>query len=157
VTAYDQDGLFADAGFIWRPSRRSELQLRAGINDDGDPIVAGSAAFQIGRFFGFSFTLYDDDETFGTSLTKNLRDLPGEFKIEHDLLSGGLAPGCVFDEQTPGQGRVPEPRAAVAHRRLLSRPRRQHALLGQRPAVELGRRRHLHAARLLPAGQPHFR
>jgi hypothetical protein len=43
VTAYDQDGLFADAGFIWRPSRRSELQLRAGINDDGDPIVAGSA------------------------------------------------------------------------------------------------------------------
>ena len=104
VTAYDQDGLFADAGFIWRPTPRSELQLRAGINDDGEPIVAGSAAFQIGRFVGFSFTLYDDDETFGSSLVRNLRDLPDSFKVEHDALTGGLAPGCVFSEETPGKG-----------------------------------------------------
>ncbi|HZG47428.1 MAG TPA: hypothetical protein VEZ41_14350, partial [Allosphingosinicella sp.] len=104
ITAYDQDGLFADAGFIWRPTPRSELQLRAGINDDGDPIVAGSAAFQVGRNVGFSFTLYDDDETFGTSLVRNLRDLPDSFKVEHDVLTGGLAPGCVFSEDTPGKG-----------------------------------------------------
>jgi hypothetical protein len=104
ITAYDQEGLFADAGFIWRPTPRSELQLRAGINDDGDPIVAGSAAFQVGRNVGFSFNLYDDDETFGTALIRNLRDLPDNFKVEHDVLSGGLAPGCVFSEDKPGKG-----------------------------------------------------
>jgi hypothetical protein len=76
LTTYDQAGAFADAGFIWRPTPRSELQLRAGINDDGQPVVAGSAAFQIGRFFGFSFNLYDNDETFGTSLIRNLREIP---------------------------------------------------------------------------------
>lgn len=104
VTAYDVEGVFADAGFIWRPSPRSELQLRAGINDDGDPIVGGSAAFQLGRSFGFSFSLYDNDETYGTNLTRNLRDLPDEFKIERDPLSGGLSSGCTFDEDRPGRG-----------------------------------------------------
>lgn len=104
LTTYDQDGLFADAGFIWRPSPRSELQLRAGINDDGEPVVAGSAAFRVGRSFGFSFNLYDDDETFGTSLVRNLRNLPDEFKVDHDPLTGGLAPGCVFSEEEPGKG-----------------------------------------------------
>jgi hypothetical protein len=104
LTAYDQDGLFADAGFIWRPTPRSELQLRAGINDDGEPVVAGSAAFQVGRNVGFSFNLYDDDETFGSSLVRNLRDLPNSFKVEHDPLTGGLAPGCVFSDGKPGKG-----------------------------------------------------
>jgi hypothetical protein len=104
ITTYKQDGLFADAGFIWRPSRRSELQLRAGINDDGDPIVAGSAAFRVGRFFGFSFTLYDNDETFGTSLIRNLRELPDEFKIRRDPLTGDFAVGCVFSDSEPGRG-----------------------------------------------------
>ncbi|HEY0116623.1 MAG TPA: hypothetical protein VGB54_12980, partial [Allosphingosinicella sp.] len=104
VTTYDQAGLFADAGFIWRPTRRTELQLRAGINDDGDPIVAGSAAFQVGRSFGFSFTLYDNDETFGTSLIRNLRDLPDEFKISRDPLTGDFSVGCVFSEDEPGRG-----------------------------------------------------
>lgn len=104
LTAYDQDGLFADAGFIWRPTPRSELQLRAGINDDGEPIVAGSAAFRVGRFAGFSFTLYDNDESFGSSLIRNLRDLPDEFKVERDPLTGNFLSGCVFDEDEPGRG-----------------------------------------------------
>jgi len=104
LTAYDESGLFADAGFIWRPTPRSELQLRAGINDDGEPVVAGSALFQVGRFFGFSFTLYDDDTSFGSNLLKNIKDLPDSFKIERDPLSGGLAPGCVFSDDKPGQG-----------------------------------------------------
>lgn len=104
VTAYDQDGVFADAGFVWRPTPRSELQLRAGINDDGEPLVAGSAAIQIGRFAGFSFSLYDNDETYGSNLVRNLRDLPDEFKVERDPLSGGLSAGCTFDEDRPGRG-----------------------------------------------------
>jgi len=104
LTTYDQDGVFADAGFIWRPTPRSELQLRAGINDDGDPIIAGSAAFQVGRFFGFSFNLYDNDETFGSSLVRNINDLPDNFKVERDPLSGGFLSGCVFSEDQPGRG-----------------------------------------------------
>lgn len=104
VTAYDVEGVYADAGFIWRPTPRSELQMRAGINDDGDPTVMGSAAFQVGRNFGFSFSLYDNDETYGTNLIRNLRNLPDEFVVERDPLSGGLATGCTFDEERPGRG-----------------------------------------------------
>lgn len=104
VTAYDQEGVFADAGFIWRPTPRAELQLRAGINDDGDPIVAGSAAFQVGRFFGFSVNLYDDDETFGSSLIRNIRNLPDDFKVERYPLTGGFASGCTFSQDQPGRG-----------------------------------------------------
>lgn len=104
LTTYDQAGVFADAGFIWRPTPRSELQMRAGINDDGDPILAGSALFQVGRGFGFSFSLYDNDETFGTSLIRNLRNLPDEFKIDRDPLTGGFGSGCVFSPDQPGRG-----------------------------------------------------
>jgi hypothetical protein len=104
LISYNQDGLFADAGFIWRPSPRSELQLRAGINDDGEPIVAGFAAFQVGRNFGFSFTLFDEDETFGTNLVNNIKDLPTEFEIERNPLGGGVNASCVFDEKRPGRG-----------------------------------------------------
>jgi hypothetical protein len=98
------EGVFADAGFIYRPTRRSELQLRAGINNDGDPIVAGSAHFALGRAFGFSFSLYDNDETFGRSLIRNLRDLPDNFTVRTDQLTGNLAAGCVFDRNEPGRG-----------------------------------------------------
>ena len=104
VTAYDVEGVYADAGFVWRPTPRAELQFRAGINDDGDPLVAGSAAFQVGRNFGFSFNLHDNDETYGTNLIRNLRNLPDEFKVERDPLSGGLSAGCTFDEANPGRG-----------------------------------------------------
>lgn len=104
LTTYDQQGVFADAGFIWRPTPRSELQMRAGINDDGDPIIAGSALFQVGRGFGFSFSLYDNDETFGTALINNLRDLPDEFKISRDPLTGNPGVGCVFSQDQPGRG-----------------------------------------------------
>lgn len=104
LVTYDEAGLFADAGFIWRPTPRSELQLRAGINDDGDPVVAGSALFQVGRNFGFSFSLYDNDETFGTSLIRNLRNLPDAFKVNRDPLTGEFAVGCVFSQDDPGRG-----------------------------------------------------
>jgi hypothetical protein len=101
---YDQQGLYGDAGFIWRPTPRSELQLRGGINDDGDPTIAGSARFQVGRNFGFSFSLYDNDETFGTSLVNNLSNLPDAFKINRDPVTGDLGVGCVFSEDEPGRG-----------------------------------------------------
>jgi hypothetical protein len=30
--------------------------------------------------------------------------LPDGFKVEHDALTGGLAPGCVFSQDEPGKG-----------------------------------------------------
>lgn len=104
VQTLESDGIYADAGFIWRPSPRSELQLRAGINDDGEPVVLGSAIFQVGRNFGIGFSLYDNDETFGTSLVNDLRSLPDEFDIRRDPFTGGLATGCVFSKEQPGRG-----------------------------------------------------
>jgi len=104
VETLDSDGIYADAGFIWRPSPRSELQLRAGVNDDGQPVVLGSAAFQVGRNFGIGFSLYDNDETFGTSLVNDLNSLPEDIDIRRDPFTGGLIAGCVFSKEQPGRG-----------------------------------------------------
>jgi hypothetical protein len=104
VETLGSDGIYADAGFIWRPTPRSELQLRAGINDDGEPVVLGSAAFQVGRNFGVSVSIYDNDETFGTSLVNDLRVLPEDFEISRDPFTGGLAAGCAFSKEQPGRG-----------------------------------------------------
>lgn len=103
-TTLDSDGVYADAGFVWRPSPRSELQIRAGVTDDGEPTVLGAASFQVGRNFGFSFSIYDNDETFATTLTKNLRNLPDDLEITRDPFTGGLSAGCTFSREQPGRG-----------------------------------------------------
>lgn len=104
VRTLDFDGIYGDVGFIYRPTPRSELELHVGVNDKSDPVVYGQAHAQVGRAFGVSVTVYDNDETFGSSLQRNLRSLPGDFQVRTDPLTGNLYTGCVFSRTDYGRG-----------------------------------------------------
>ncbi len=103
VTTLDTDGVYWDAGFLWRPTPRAEVQLRAGQDADGDLLIMGAATVQIGRRSGISAILFDHDTSFGQGLISNLRRLPAAFDVNPETLRGQPASGCLFGED-PGQG-----------------------------------------------------
>lgn len=99
--AYDESGLIYDAGVIWRPNRRTTVQVRAGRRYGGTAIT-GSVDWQINRHSGLQVGIYDGVESFGRSLTRNLAALPTSFDMPRNPLSGGFS-GCVFGAN-PGTG-----------------------------------------------------
>ena len=101
LLTYDLDGLIYDAGLIWRPSARTELQARAGHRYGGTTVVA-SLSHQIDSRTGLSAQVYDTVETFSTSLVTNISNLPSNFQIQPNPLTGGFG-GCVFGAD-PGTG-----------------------------------------------------
>lgn len=103
VTTLDTDGVYWDAGILWRPTPRAEIQVRAGQDDDGDMLIMGSATVQIGRRSGISAILFDHDTSFGQGIISSLRRLPAAFNTAPDPLRGRSFGECVFGDE-PGQG-----------------------------------------------------
>ena len=101
VLTYDLSGLIYDAGIIWRPTRRTELQARAGHRYGGTTFV-GSLSHAFSPRSGMSLTVYDTVETFSNILINDLSSLPDGFQVQRDPLTGALNP-CAFGTQ-PGQG-----------------------------------------------------
>ncbi len=99
--AYNTDGLIYDAGVIWRPSPRFELQANAGYRYGGD-IYFGSLNWAMARDTGLQVVLYDGIETFGRQLRDGLRDTPTAFQGTASPF-GQQFNGCIFGSQ-PGQG-----------------------------------------------------
>ena len=103
LLAYDFDGLIYDAGFIWRPSSRTELQARAGRRYGGTMVTA-SLQHRFNSGYGLSAQVYDSVQTFNNVLVNDLSNLPPDFEIERNPLTGGLGlGGCVFGTD-PGSG-----------------------------------------------------
>ena len=92
--AYNTDGLIYDAGVIWRPSPRLELQANAGWRYGGE-IYTGSLSYQVSRDVGLQVVVYDGIETFGRQLRDGLADLPTSFQTQPDPF-GQQFGGCVF-------------------------------------------------------------
>ncbi len=101
VLAYDLDGIIYDAGVIWRPSARTELQARAGHRYGGTTFV-GTLSHQIDTNTGINAAVFDTVETFSNSLINDLSGLPDNFEVNNDPVTGGLG-GCVFGAD-PGSG-----------------------------------------------------
>ena len=101
VLTYNLEGIIYDAGIIWRPSARTELQARAGHRYGGTTFV-GSLSHQFSSTTGMSAVVYDTVETFGNLLVNDLSNLPDGFEAERDPLTGNLG-GCVFGAD-PGTG-----------------------------------------------------
>ncbi len=99
--AYDTDGLIYDAGVIWRPSPRLELQASAGWRYGGETYF-GSLSYAIDRNVGLAIVAYDGVETFGRQLRDGLRELPTAFEARPDPFGQQFA-GCVFGAR-PGTG-----------------------------------------------------
>jgi hypothetical protein len=92
--AYQFDGAFWDAGVIWRPSRRTFLEARAGRRY-GSMSYTGSASYQIGPGSGVQIGVYDTVETFGQELNGSLTRLPTSFLTTTDPF-GNQFSGCIY-------------------------------------------------------------
>jgi hypothetical protein len=92
--AYDFDGLFWDAGVIWRPSSRTFLEARVGRRYDSWSFT-GSFSHQIGPGSGVQIGVYDSIESFGRQLNGGLAALPTSF-VSTDNGFGNQYSGCVF-------------------------------------------------------------
>ena len=101
LLTYDLDGIIYDAGLIWRPTARTELQARAGHRYGGTTFV-GSLSHQFSPQTGMSVAVYDMVVPFANVLINDLSGLPDEFDVERDPLTGNLG-GCVFGAD-PGTG-----------------------------------------------------
>lgn len=101
VLTYDLDGIIYDAGIIWRPSARTELQARAGHRYGGTTFV-GSLSHQFSPHSGMTAVVYDSVETFGSLIVNDISGLPTNFNADRNPLTGELG-GCVFGAD-PGSG-----------------------------------------------------
>lgn len=92
--AYDIDGMFWDAGVIWKPSRRTFLEARAGKRY-GSMSYTGSLSYQVGPGSGVQIGVYDTVQTFGQQLNGTLATLPTSFVTTTDPF-GNQYGGCVY-------------------------------------------------------------
>jgi hypothetical protein len=98
------DGVIWDVGFIWRPTRRTELQGRFGRRYGGT-LVTGSLSHRISRDYGVTASVYDGIESFGRLTVANLAAVPVDFDLRRNPFTNdvGSLGGCVFGND-PGTG-----------------------------------------------------
>lgn len=99
--AYNTDGLIYDAGVIWRPNPRFELQANAGYRYGGETYF-GSLRWQTSRDSGIQVRVYDSIESFGRQLRDGLSSMPLQFQTSVNPFGTQFA-GCVFGAN-PGTG-----------------------------------------------------
>jgi hypothetical protein len=92
--AYRTDGIYWDAGVLWRPSPRTTLEARVGRRY-GSWTYIGSLSYAPSASVGVQVGVYDQVETFGGQLQRGLRGLPKEFTQTRDLLAQQFS-GCTF-------------------------------------------------------------
>jgi hypothetical protein len=93
--AYDFEGIFWDAGVIWRPSRRTFVEARVGKRY-GSMSYTGSLSYQTGPGSGIQIGVYDSVTSFGQQLNGSLAALPDAFQTGSDNPFAGQNNGCVF-------------------------------------------------------------
>ncbi len=105
LLTYDQDGFIWDVGVIWRPSPRTELQVRGGRRY-GSTAVTGSFDHKFNKDYAFTAYIYDTVSSFGRLLIADLNGVPRSFQMADaaQQMTGFAGPGgCVFGTQ-PGTG-----------------------------------------------------
>lgn len=100
--AYDFDGVYYDAGVVWRPSPRTFLQARAGERY-GSFAFSGTFTYQPTRSLAIGVQAYDAVQTFGRQLRVGLGSLPTSFNTSSNPFSQEFN-GCVFGAQGGAAG-----------------------------------------------------
>jgi hypothetical protein len=93
VMAYDVSGLIWDAGVIWRPSRRTQLEAHVGRRY-GATTWYGSLAYAPNARSSLNVAVYDNVAGFGGQLNRALAGLPAQFEVVRNPLTGDIS-GCV--------------------------------------------------------------
>jgi len=100
VLGYDMDGFMYDAGIIWRPGPRTELQARAGRRYGGTTVV-GTLGHRFNEDYAVNVAVVDSVETLGRIITNDLTNLPDGIDVNRDPITGDIG-GCVFGQQGGG-------------------------------------------------------
>lgn len=100
--AYRTDGVYYDAGVIWRPNRRTSVEGHIGERY-GSLSITGTAQYEAARGVFFRASVYDGIQTFGRQMRNGLSGLPTQFVETRDAFSQQFN-GCVFSASgaTPG-------------------------------------------------------
>jgi hypothetical protein len=98
--AYRTDGLYYDAGVVWRPSPRTMLEARFGRRY-GDWSATGSFSYAPSQGVGIQVGVYDGIETFGRQLQQGIQGLPDQFSSTRDALAQQFN-GCTFGTKGGG-------------------------------------------------------
>lgn len=96
VIAYDTDGIMWDVGVLWRPSRRTSLEVRVGRRYDSMHYV-GTFNWQTGPGGSFQIAYFDTIDSFGRGLNNSLSTLPFAFDAMRNPFTGDLT-GCLSGE-----------------------------------------------------------
>lgn len=91
---YRTDGVYYDAGVVWRPNPRMNAEAHIGRRY-GSLSYTGLISYQASRTVGFSAQLYDQVTTFGQQLRQGLSNLPTSFIASRDAYVQQYN-GCVF-------------------------------------------------------------
>ncbi|MET0373719.1 MAG: hypothetical protein ABW128_05615 [Rhizorhabdus sp.] len=100
--AYRTDGVYYDAGVVWRPNRRTSAEAHVGKRY-GSLSYTGLLTYQASEHVGFAADVYDGVTTFGQQLRTGLSNLPTSFISARDAFTQQYN-GCVFSTSgsTPG-------------------------------------------------------
>jgi hypothetical protein len=102
LLSYDQDGIYWDAGVLWKPSRRTSLEARVGRRY-GSWSYTGSLSYQMSSATAFQVSVYDDVQTFGQQFANGLSQLPTSFSTSTNPLLPQFG-GCTFGTGNAGAG-----------------------------------------------------
>lgn len=103
--AYRTDGVYYDAGVVWRPNRRTELRAAFGKRYDGESFT-GTATWQATPSAGIAIGVSDTVTTFGRQLRTGLSNLPTNFRTQRDPFAQQFG-GCVFGAPNQSGGAGP--------------------------------------------------
>lgn len=91
--AYDVSGLIWDVAVMWRPSPRTSLSAHVGRRY-GSMSYGGNLAWAPNDRSQLSVTVYDSISGFGGQLNRAIGNLPDDFQVIRDPITGELR-GCV--------------------------------------------------------------
>jgi hypothetical protein len=102
LLTYDESGLIWDAGVIWRPTPRTELQARVGHRYGGTTFT-GSLEHRINESYLLTAAVFDDVSSFGRLMVADLSAVPHSFAVPRTGLGGiGGLGSCVFGDKGSG-------------------------------------------------------
>jgi hypothetical protein len=102
LLTYDESGLIWDAGVMWRPNPRTELQARVG-HRYGGTTYTGSLEHRINESYVLTAAVFDDVSSFGRLMVADLGTVPGAFQVPRTGLGGiGGLGSCVFGDKGKG-------------------------------------------------------
>lgn len=91
--AYDVSGIIWDAGVVWKPSKRTQLEAHVGKRY-GTTTYYGTFAYAPSARSSINVSVYDGVTGFGGQVNRVLADLPADFEAVRNPLTGDLN-GCV--------------------------------------------------------------